>query len=207
VNGGEEVKAINFLVVGVGGQGALLASNVLAEVGVRAGFDVKKAEVHGMSQRGGSVNSHVRWGKAVNSPLIGAGEVDVLFSLEKLETLRYLNMLRKGGLALIGDFKIPPLTVSSGEEAYPDDEQIQRAVRQVTQDVLFIPTLSLATQAGAPRAHNVVLLGALAARIEVAPPETWLQVIEATIPGKYLEQNRRAYMLGREALAKSDFSA
>jgi indolepyruvate ferredoxin oxidoreductase beta subunit len=195
------VKAINFLVVGVGGQGALLASNVLAEVGVRAGYDVKKAEVHGMSQRGGSVNSHVRWGEAVRSPLIGGGEVDVLFSLEKLETLRYVSMLRRGGLALIGDFRVPPLTVSSGEERYPDDEQIERAVRQVTEDVVFVPTLSLATQAGAPRAHNVVLLGALSSRIEAASPQTWLEVIEATVPQKYLALNRTAFELGRKFLA------
>ncbi|MBN1146740.1 MAG: indolepyruvate oxidoreductase subunit beta [Anaerolineales bacterium] len=191
------MKAINFLVVGVGGQGALLASNVLAEVGVRAGFDVKKAEVHGMSQRGGSVNSHVRWGEAVKSPLIGPGEADVLFSLEKLETLRYLDLLRKDGLALIGEFKIPPLTVSSGQERYPDDEQIEQALRQVTRDFLFVPTLSLAAQAGTARAHNVVMLGALSARIEEAPLETWLQALEELVPQKYVELNRRAFELGR----------
>ena len=191
------MKAINFLVVGVGGQGALLASNELAEVGVRAGFDVKKAEVHGMSQRGGSVNSHVRWGEAVQSPLIGAGEVDVLFSLEKLETLRYVSMLRRDGLALIGDFSIPPLTVSSGEERYPYDGQIEAALRQVTDDVLFVPTLSLATQAGSPRAHNVVLLGALSRRIEDASLKTWLEVIETTVPAKYVALNRTAFEMGR----------
>jgi len=193
------VKTINFLVVGVGGQGALLASNVLAEVGILAGFDVKKAEVHGMSQRGGSVNSHVRWGEQINSPVIGAGQVDVLISLEKLETLRYLDMLRKDGLALVGEFKIPPLTVSSGAEIYPDDERIRRVVHQVTQDLLFVPTLRLAEEAGTTRAHNVVLLGALSARIEDAPPETWLQVIEARVPQKYMALNRKAFELGREA--------
>ena len=193
------MRTINFLVVGVGGQGALLASNVLAEVGVQAGFDVKKAEVHGMSQRGGSVNSHVRWGVQVKSPVIAAGEVDVLFSLEKLETLRYLKMLRKDGLALVGEFKIPPLTVSSGEERYPDDEQIGGALRQVTGDFLFVPTLKLAEEAGTARAHNVVLLGALSAKVEDAPPETWLQVIEARVPEKYVELNRRAFRMGREA--------
>ncbi|KPL08132.1 hypothetical protein AMJ86_01875, partial [bacterium SM23_57] len=91
------MKAINFLVVGVGGQGVLLASNILAEVGVESGYDVKKAEIHGMSQRGGSVNSHIRWAKWVKSPVIGKGEVDYLVSMEKLETLRYLEMLRIKG--------------------------------------------------------------------------------------------------------------
>ncbi|MFH1635451.1 MAG: indolepyruvate oxidoreductase subunit beta [Chloroflexota bacterium] len=193
------MKEINFLVVGVGGQGALLASNVLAEVGLRAGFDVKKAEVHGMSQRGGSVNSHVRWGADVKSPVIGRGEVDVLLSLEKLEALRYLAMLRKDGTALIGESKIPPLTVSSGDDSYPDDDEISRAFSQVTDDFYFIPTLTLAEQAGTARAHNVVLLGALSAQIGGVSPDVWLEVIEERVPKKYIELNRKAFEAGRRA--------
>ncbi len=193
------MKEINFLVVGVGGQGALLASNVLAEVGVAAGFDVKKAEVHGMSQRGGSVNSHVRWGAAVKSPVIGDGEVDVLLSLEKLETLRYIQMLRQNGIALIGEFKIPPLTVSSGDDIYPEDVEIETVLRQVTHDYQFIPTLTLAEEAGTTRAHNVVLLGALAAKIEAVPPEIWLEVIESRVPKKYIDLNRNAFRMGLAA--------
>jgi indolepyruvate ferredoxin oxidoreductase beta subunit len=193
------MKDINFLVVGVGGQGALLASNVLAEVGVAAGFDVKKAEVHGMSQRGGSVNSHVRWGAAVKSPVIGNGEVDILLSLEKLETLRYLSMLRSDGTILIGEFKIPPLTVSSGDDAYPADNQIESVMRQVTKDFQFIPTLTLAEEAGTTRAHNVVLLGALSAKIEAVSPEIWLDVIESRVPKKFIALNRKAFQLGRAA--------
>jgi indolepyruvate ferredoxin oxidoreductase beta subunit len=194
------LKEINFLVVGVGGQGALLASNVLAEVGVAAGFDVKKAEVHGMSQRGGSVNSHVRWGAAVKSPVIGNGEVDILLALEKLESLRYLSMLRPDGTILIGEFKIPPLTVSSGDDIYPEDDQIEAAARQVTQDFLSIPTLTLAEEAGTTRAHNVVLLGALSTKIESVAPEIWLNVIESKVPKKYIELNRKAFQLGRAAV-------
>lgn len=192
------MKAFDFLVVGVGGQGALLASNVLAEVGVRAGYEVKKAEVHGMSQRGGSVNSHVRWGSQVLSPVIGRGEVGYLLALEKLEALRYLSMLRPGATALVGEFKIPPLSVSSGSDHYPDEAEIKRALVQVTQDYHFVATLTLAREAGSPRAHNVVLLGALSAFIDDVLPETWLQVIEERVPVRYVELNRRAFAAGRQ---------
>jgi indolepyruvate ferredoxin oxidoreductase beta subunit len=192
------MKAFNFLVVGVGGQGALLASNVLAEVGVRAGYDVKKAEVHGMSQRGGSVNSHVRWGSEVLSPVIGRGQVGYLLALEKLEALRYLSMLRPGATVLVGEFKIPPLSVSSGDDHYPDDDELKHAMVQVTQDYHFVPSLTLAKEAGSPRAHNVVLLGALSAFIDDVPPEIWLQVVEERVPAKYVELNQQAFEAGRQ---------
>ena len=153
------MKDINFLVVGVGGQGALLASTVLAETGVRAGFDVKKAEVHGMSQRGGSVNSHVRWGQQVLSPVIGKGEVDVLLALEKLEALRYVPWLRQDGIAFLGEFKIPPLTVSSGQDHYPEDDEIKDVLEQITRNIYFIPTLShgasLSTSRRTPQRYSV----------------------------------------------------
>ena len=191
------MKDINFLVVGVGGQGALLASTVLAETGVRAGFDVKKAEVHGMSQRGGSVNSHVRWGQQVLSPVIGKGEVDVLLALEKLEALRYVPWLRQDGIAFLGEFKIPPLTVSSGQDHYPEDDEIKTALEQVTSNYHFVPTLNLAGQAGNSRAHNVVLLGALSSLIEEVPAEIWLNVISERVPEKAVEINRCAFELGR----------
>jgi indolepyruvate ferredoxin oxidoreductase beta subunit len=196
------VKNFNFLVVGVGGQGALLASNVLADVGVEVGFDVKKAEVHGMSQRGGSVNSHVRWGETVKSPIIGDGEVDVLFSLEKMETLRYLKMLSQDGIVLVGEFRIPPLSVSSGDEHYPDDDEISKVVCQLTDDFQLIPTLTLAEQAGTTRVHNVVLLGALSVKIKTVPPDIWLGVINKRVPKKYIDLNRKAFQLGREAASR-----
>lgn len=192
------MKEANFLVAGVGGQGALLASNVLAEVGVQAGYDVKKAELHGMSQRGGSVNSHVRWGPAVRSPVIGRGEVDYLLALEKVEALRYLKMLRAGGVVVVGEFRIPPLSVSAGEASYPDDTALRQALHQVTERFYFVPSLRLAKEAGSSRAHNVVLLGALSTLIEAVPPETWLQVVEARVPPKYVELNRHAFRAGRE---------
>ena len=193
------MKTINFLVTGVGGQGALLASNVLAEVGARAGYDVKKAEIHGMAQRGGSVFSHIRWGERVDSPVIGKGEVDYLIALEKLETLRYLDMLRPDGTALVGEFKIPPLSVSSGSDHYPTDDEIGAALGQLTDRYHFVPTLTLAKEVGNSRAHNVVMLGAISALIDDLSPEVWLGVVEERVPKKHVELNRRAFEMGRRS--------
>jgi indolepyruvate ferredoxin oxidoreductase, beta subunit len=193
------MSVMNFFLTGVGGQGTLLASNVLAQVGLRAGFDVKKAEVHGMAQRGGSVSSQIRWGKKIHSPLICKGEVDYLVAFEKLEALRYIGMLRPGGTALVGEMSIPPLSVSSGDDVYPDDEQMRRVIGVVTDDVRFIPSLRLAEEAGNVRAHNVVVLGALSTLIEQVESETWLDVIAARVPERYVEVNKRAFQMGREA--------
>ena len=192
------MKDMSFLLTGVGGQGTLLASNVLAHVGVRAGFDVKKAEVHGMAQRGGSVSSHMRWGKKIHSPLIGRGEVDYLVAFEKLEALRYVGMLRPGGMALVGEMRIPPLSVSSGDDVYPDDEEVRRIISEVTDNLHSIPSLRLAEEAGNVRAHNVVVLGALSSFIEQVPPEIWLEVIAEWVPEKYVDVNRRAFQMGSE---------
>lgn len=189
-------KEKGFLVVGVGGQGALLASNVLAEVGVRAGYDVKKAEVHGMSQRGGSVTSHVRWGVNLDTPVIGHGEVDFMLALEKLEALRYLTMLRPGGTVVVGELRIPPLSVSAGNASYPDDTEVHRLLEQVTDDYFLVPSLALAEEAGSPRAHNVVLLGVLSMHIKDVSPDVWLQVILERVPKKYAQVNQQAFQAG-----------
>ncbi|MCJ7737241.1 MAG: indolepyruvate oxidoreductase subunit beta [Anaerolineae bacterium] len=188
---------MNFLLAGVGGQGTLLASNVLARVGVRAGFDVKKSEVHGMAQRGGSVSSHLRWGQKILSPLIGQQEVDVLVAFERLEALRYIGMLRPGGTALVGEMVISPLTVSSGNDVYPGDEEVRRIISGATDDMRFIPSLRLAKAAGNVRAHNVVVLGALSNLIQDVPPEIWFDVIADWVPKKFVEVNRRAFESGR----------
>jgi indolepyruvate ferredoxin oxidoreductase beta subunit len=187
----------NFLVVGVGGQGALLASNILADVGVLAGYDVKKAEVHGMSQRGGSVNSHIRWAKKVWSPVIERGEVDILLALEKLETLRYLKMLRKNGYAFIGDYEIPPLTVSSGNDLYPEDIEIRNLIGELTDNFYFVPTLKLAKKVGTARAHNVVLLGAVSNCLSEIETELWFEVIRDKVPRKYHDMNHEAFLKGK----------
>jgi indolepyruvate ferredoxin oxidoreductase beta subunit len=195
------MKTMNFLVTGVGGQGALLASNILADVGVRSGYDVKKSEVHGMAQRGGSVNSTVRWGEVVYSPLISQGEADYLLALEKLEALRYLEMLRPGGTAVVGNLGIPPLSVSSGDDIYPNDEQVRQVLSQVTDDYHLIPSVHLAEELGNARAHNVVLLGALSTFIDDVPPDVWLQSIEERVPKRFMELNKRAFQAGREAIS------
>lgn len=192
------MKDVSFLLAGVGGQGTLLASNVLAHVGVRAGFDVKKAEVHGMAQRGGSVSSHIRWGAKIHSPLIGRGEVDYLVIFEKLEALRYAGLLRPGGTAIVGDMRIPPLSVSSGDDVYPDDEEVRRIIGEVTDGLHLIPSIRLAEEVGNVRAHNVVVLGALSNFVQV-PPEVWLEVIAEWVPQKFVEVNRQAFHKGREA--------
>ncbi|MBN1429984.1 MAG: indolepyruvate oxidoreductase subunit beta [Anaerolineae bacterium] len=192
------MKSTNFLLVGVGGQGTLLASGVLSAVGVRAGFDVKKAEVHGMAQRGGSVSSHIRWGEKIYSPLIGKGEADFMIALEKLEALRYVDMLRAGAVSLIGDMRVPPLTVSSGGNAYPGDDEIRRGLSAVG-DVRFVQSLRLAEEAGNVRAHNMVMLGALSTFMPEIAPELWLSVIEELVPARSIDVNRQAFQLGSQS--------
>src|SRR5512142_191663 len=144
-------KDIKFLLAGVGGQGTILASDVLVNVGLQAGYEAKQAEVHGMSQRGGSVTSFVRWGRAVHSPLVGAGEVDVLLAFEKLEALRVLNQLRPGAIALINDRIIEPLSVIAGEQQYPSDASIRAAFARLTPHAEFVDGEGIAAGLGNPR--------------------------------------------------------
>jgi indolepyruvate ferredoxin oxidoreductase beta subunit len=198
---------INFLLAGVGGQGTILAADVLVHVGVAAGYQAKQAEVHGMSQRGGSVTSHVRWGEVVYSPMAGAGEIDVYLAFEKVEAMRNLNQLRPGALALINMQAIEPVTVTSGGQSYPDDGQLRAAVAQVTERAAYVDGAAIAETLGNIRAANVVLLGALSALMEqgglggpALTAETWLGVIEGRVPAKYVELNQWAFQAGREAV-------
>jgi len=198
---------INFLLAGVGGQGTILASDVLVTVGMELGFQAKQAEVHGMSQRGGSVTSYVRWGKVVYSPLVGAGEVDVYLAFEKAEALRYLGQLRPGALALVNMEAIEPVTVSSGGQIYPEDERLHASFDQVTPQAAFVDGAAIALALGNVKAANVVLLGALSALMEREAiagdhlgPDVWLKVITERVPPKYVELNRRAFQAGRAAI-------
>jgi indolepyruvate ferredoxin oxidoreductase beta subunit len=197
----------NFLLAGVGGQGTILASDVLVNVGLAAGYQAKQAEVHGMSQRGGSVTSFVRWGHAVYSPLVGAGEVDVLLAFEKAEALRNLKQLRPGALALINLAVIEPVTVTSGGQPYPDDDIIKDKFSQVTPNVVYVDGEAIASELGNVKAANVVLLGALSALMEregltgpELPADTWLKVITDRVPAKFVELNRQAFSRGRDAV-------
>ncbi len=198
-------KTINFLLAGVGGQGTILASDVLVSVGLAAGYEAKQAEVHGMSQRGGSVTSHVRWGEKVYSPLVAAGEADVFLAFEKVEALRSLNQLRPGGLVLINLEAIEPVTVTSGGQPYPDDDHLRAAFAQVTPRATYIDGPGIANALGNAKVANVVLLGALSALLESQGPagpglssKTWLEVIAERVPPKYLELNRQAFLEGRK---------
>ncbi len=193
------MKAMRFLLAGVGGQGTILASNVLMEVGIALGYDAKKAEVHGMSQRGGSVVSHVRWGEQVFSPVIPPGEADVLIAFEKLEAVRYLDGLKAGGMALVNEYAIVPVTVSSGDQTYPDDEAIRTTISAVTEDVHWVKAIEIAEHLGNAKVANVVMLGALSRLLEM-DPAPWLEVITARVPQKFVELNRKAFQAGREAV-------
>jgi len=191
---------VNFLLAGVGGQGTILASDVLAAVGLRTGHDVKKSEVHGMAQRGGSVTTYVRWGEKVYSPLIGPGEVDFFLAFEKLEALRHIEMLRPGGIVLINDYAIPPLSVSSGNDEYPTDERIKALLSTVTCSYYLLPAMTLAEQLGNTRVNNVVLLGSLSHWLSDVPLEAWQEAIRERVPPKFAELNQQAFLVGREAM-------
>jgi indolepyruvate ferredoxin oxidoreductase beta subunit len=186
--------ATNILLVGVGGQGILLASEILAETFMLAGYDVKKSEIHGMSQRGGSVVSHVRYGGEVFSPTVPEGEGDILFGFELMETCRYLPLLKQGGKVIANDLKIQPPAVLSGQTAYPDD--LPEVIRSRFPDFLLVDGQKLATEAGNPRAANTVLLGAVAKLLDI-PEEFWFKALERMVPAKALEVNRKAFLMGR----------
>lgn len=196
-------EAFNCVLVGVGGQGTILASQILAEVGLEAGYDVKKSEVHGMSQRGGSVISHVRWHRQeVFSPLVGLGEADVLVAFEKLEALRFVEHLARGGTALVNDMQILPITVTVGGTPYPEDSHLQQAIAALGGKLVLIPGEDLAKQAGNVKAANVVLLGAIS-RLLPLPEEVWWSCLERRIPARFLELNRKAFALGRGVFSPS----
>ncbi|TDA63369.1 MAG: indolepyruvate oxidoreductase subunit beta [Chloroflexi bacterium] len=193
-------EGINFALVGVGGQGTILASDVLAELGLRLGYDVKKAEVHGMSQRGGSVTSHLRWGAQVFSPIIPRGEADVLIAFEKLEAARFIEILKPGGLALVNDYAIEPLTVLTAGVPYPGDEVLRERLTQVTPHAYWVKGIEIAEGLGNARVANMVLLGALSGLLDL-DEDQWNVVLEQRVPAKHLNINHQAFHAGREAVA------
>lgn len=192
-----DLKITNILMAGVGGQGTLLASEILTEVLMQAGFDVKKAEVHGMAQRGGSVVSHVRFGKKVYSSIIPEGEVDVLFGFELLETYRYLPLVKQDGAVVVNNLKIAPPSVALGQREYPPaiDEKLQARLKNVR----VVDGLALAEQAGNARTVNTVLLGALSNTLEPSH-EQWIAAIRSLVPERFQDVNLKAFELGRQAV-------
>jgi indolepyruvate ferredoxin oxidoreductase beta subunit len=191
-------QSYNFLLAGVGGQGTILASNVLADVALAAGYDVKKSEVHGMAQRGGSVNTHIRWdADRVFSPLVALGEADYLLAFERAEALRYVDYLKTGGVAVVNNHTIEPITVTSGGAHYPTAHELEAHLGAITGHLHVVPGTQIAQDLGNARAANVVLLGALSTFMDV-PVETWLQTIESRVPAKFVELNRQAFHRGHQ---------
>jgi indolepyruvate ferredoxin oxidoreductase beta subunit len=184
----------NILLVGVGGQGILLASEILSEAAMLAGFDVKKSEIHGMSQRGGSVVSHVRYGSEVFSPIVPEGEGDILFGFELMETCRSLPLIKPGGIVVANDLQISPPSVLMGQETYPADLVLR--IQDHFPDFLLVDGQKLAHDAGNVRAANTVLLGAVSKRLDIAEG-FWMKAIEKMVPVKALEVNRKAFLTGR----------
>jgi indolepyruvate ferredoxin oxidoreductase beta subunit len=187
-------KITNILMAGVGGQGTLLASEILSEVLMQAGYDVKKAEVHGMAQRGGSVVSHVRFGAKVYSSIIPEGEADVLFGFELLETYRYLPLVKRSGAIVVNNLQIAPPSVALGLREYP--QEIDRKLKAQCANTRLVDGLTLAEEAGNPRTVNTVLLGALSNTLQPSH-EQWVAAIKSLVPERFLEVNLKAFELGR----------
>ncbi|OQB15756.1 MAG: indolepyruvate oxidoreductase subunit beta [Firmicutes bacterium ADurb.Bin193] len=183
----------NIMIVGVGGQGTLLASRILGDVATQLGCDVKVSEVHGMSQRGGSVVTYVKYGDKVYSPVIAEGEADIILAFEQLEAYRYLRYLKKGGMMLINSQKINPMPVITGAAEYPQD--IIDKIKNTSAEIIPIDALSLAIEAGNAKAVNVVLIGLLASRTEI-DKGIWESALVSCVPPKFLEVNKKAFEIG-----------
>lgn len=186
----------SIMIVGVGGQGSLLASRLLGSVLLAQGYDVKVSEVHGMSQRGGSVVTYVKYGEKVYSPVIEKGEADAVIAFELLEAARCLPYLKKGGTLITSTQQIDPMPVITGAAEYP--EGLVEKLREKCGEIVAVDALGLAEEAGTAKASNVVLMGAFSKRTEFSE-EVWNKAVEQCVPPKFLELNKKAFELGRNA--------
>ncbi len=184
----------NIMIVGVGGQGTLVASRLLGKLFVNAGLDVKMSEVHGMSQRGGSVVTYVRFGEKVYSPVISAGEADFIVSFEKIESARYLDCLKPDGTVIVNSREREPMTVTTGKETYPHEILDVMTGEGISLDIL--DALKLAREAGSEKSVNIVLMGRLSGYFDF-PEEAWLQALKETVKPATYEINEKAFILGR----------
>lgn len=184
---------LDIMLVGVGGQGTLLASRVLGAVAVKRGYDVKVSEVHGMSQRGGSVVTYVKMGEKVYSPLIEMGEADIILAFEELEALRWLEYLKEGGRLIVNEQEINPMPVITGKARYP--EGIVKNLKKKLGDVTSIDALKIAKECGNIKTVNIVLVGLMAASTEIGK-DLWLDAMKEVIPAKLLEVNIKAFEAG-----------
>jgi indolepyruvate ferredoxin oxidoreductase beta subunit len=193
------MKKMDILVTGVGGQGVVLASDIIGETALAAGFDVKKTDTLGMAQRGGSVVSHVRLAEKVWSPLIKEGEVDLLLAFEKLEAARWSHYLKPGAIAIINSYEQPPLSVSLGQAKYPKDNEIAAALKRRTGRIYFIDGNKLAKELGNLRTLNILMLGCFS----VFAPfgiDVWQESISRRLPEKLREINLQAFAEGRKEI-------
>ncbi len=186
----------NIMIVGVGGQGSLLASKLLGRLFLTKGYDVKVSEVHGMSQRGGSVVTYVRFGDEVFSPVIDKGEADFIVSFELLEAARWTEYLKKGGKIVAATQKINPMPVIIGAATYP--EALEEKISAAGIELDAFDALKIAEEAGSSKAVNIALMGRLSKYFDFTVEE-WMQAIEESVPSKFLELNKKAFMMGRQA--------
>ncbi|HNW05313.1 MAG TPA: indolepyruvate oxidoreductase subunit beta [Oscillospiraceae bacterium] len=186
----------NIMIVGVGGQGTLLASRILGDLLMKKGYDVKISEVHGMSQRGGSVVTYVKYGDAVASPTVEEGCADYILAFERCEAARWLPYLKKGGALIAADQRIDPMPVITGAASYP--EEIFETIRALGVDLTVVDAVRLAEKAGSAKAANVVLIGALSRQFRFTAEE-WEASIEAVVPENFRELNLKAFRYGRES--------
>ena len=189
-----ETKSI--MIVGVGGQGSLLASRIIGNVLLEQGYDVKLSEVHGMSQRGGSVVTYVKYGDKVYSPVVQKGEADIIISFEQLEAARYVEFLKNGGHIVTSTQSIDPMPVITGAAVYPEDIIGKLTAKGI--DVTAVDALTLAEQAGTAKASNVVLMGVVSKKMDF-DESVWQAALEACVPAKFLELNKKAFALGAQA--------
>lgn len=185
-----------MMIVGVGGQGTLLASKLLGRLLLGKGYDVKVSEVHGMSQRGGSVVTYVRWGERVCSPIIDKGQADYILSFELLEAARYTEYLKTGGKIVVNSQQINPMPVIAGAAFYPENLAEKLSAQGISVDAF--DALALAEEAGSSKAVNLVLLGRIASHFDFTKEE-WMDAIEQSVPPKFLEMNKKAFEAGMSA--------
>ena len=189
------MKDVNVLMVGVGGQGVILASDAMSEIGLNNGYDVKKSDSLGMAQRGGSVVSHVRWGQHVFSPMIKKGEVDFLVGFEQLEAARWASYLKPGGIALIADVVVLPVSIIGSTIPYPSWDEIEGILSQRDAKIYPVSAARISSEVGNPKAQNMVLLGSLSVFLELSP-EAWTDAMRQRLPRKFVESSIEAFSRG-----------
>jgi indolepyruvate ferredoxin oxidoreductase beta subunit len=192
-------KEMDILITGVGGQGVILASDVICETALGAGYDVKKTDTLGMAQRGGSVTSHVRLGSKVWSPIIRDGDVDLMLSFEKLEAARWGHYLHEGSVAIVNDYMQPPLSCGLGQEKYPSHEEIDAALRRRTDQVYFVDANARAKELGNVRTLNIFMLGCFSVFAPIEA-DVWRESIRQRLPERLVDINLKAFDLGRKEI-------